>query len=206
MSSLTQKATILSVGLVLGVSLTIGHTVFADRDNIKAPLPLTELKTFSEVFEKIKTDYVEPVGDSTLLENAIRGMLSGLDPHSNYLDPEAFQELQVGTTGEFGGLGIEVGMEDGFVKVISPIDDTPAQRAGVLSGDLIVRIDDTPVKGLSLSEAVELMPGKPENHPPEFGPGLHVEPGEERAAHGVSPVCGRAFLRRRISQATPKRS
>ena len=161
MSSLTQKATILSVGLVLGVSLTIGHTVFADRDNIKAPLPLTELKTFSEVFEKIKTDYVEPVGDSTLLENAIRGMLSGLDPHSNYLDPEAFQELQVGTTGEFGGLGIEVGMEDGFVKVISPIDDTPAQRAGVLAGDLIVRIDDTPVKGLSLSEAVELMRGKP---------------------------------------------
>ena len=161
MSSFTQKATILSAGLVLGISLTIGHTVFADRDTLKAPLPISELKTFSEVFEKIKTDYVEPVGDSTLLENAIRGMLSGLDPHSNYLDPDAFQELQVGTTGEFGGLGIEVGMEDGFVKVIAPIDDTPAQQAGILSGDLIVRIDETPVKGLSLNEAVDLMRGKP---------------------------------------------
>ena len=161
MSSFTQKASFLSVGLVLGISLTIGHTVFADRDSLKAPLPISELKTFSEVFEKIKTDYVEPVGDSTLLENAIRGMLSGLDPHSNYLDPDAFKELQVGTTGEFGGLGIEVGMEDGFVKVISPIDDTPAQKAGIISGDLIVRIDETPVKGLSLSEAVELMRGKP---------------------------------------------
>lgn len=160
-SSFPQKITLLSVGLVLGVSLTIGHAVFADKDAAKAPLPLNELKTFSEVFEKIKTDYVEPVGDSTLLENAIRGMLTGLDPHSSYLDPEAFQELQVGTTGEFGGLGIEVGMEDGFVKVITPIDDTPAQKADIKTGDIIVRIDDTPVKGLSLNEAVELMRGKP---------------------------------------------
>lgn len=162
MPSFPKKASYLSLGLVLGVSLTLGHSVLADRDaSPKAPLPISELKTFSEVFEKIKTDYVEPVGDSTLLENAIRGMLSGLDPHSSYLDPDAFQELQVGTSGEFGGLGIEVGMEDGFVKVISPIDDTPASRAGIKTGDLIVRIDETPVKGLSLSEAVELMRGKP---------------------------------------------
>lgn len=161
MNSFSQKVTVLSVGLVLGVSLTIGHTVFADKDPPKTPLPLKELRTFSEIFEKIKTDYVEPVGDSALLESAIRGMLSGLDPHSTYLDAEAFQELQVGTTGEFGGLGIEVGMEDGFVKVISPIDDTPAQHAGVLAGDLIVRIDETPVKGLTLNEAVNLMRGKP---------------------------------------------
>jgi len=161
MTSFTQKATILTTGLFLGVSLTIGHTVFAERENVKAPLPLTELKTFSEVFEKIKTDYVEPIGDSALLENAIRGMLTGLDPHSSYLDAEAFKELQVGTTGEFGGLGIEVGMEDGFVKVIAPIDDTPAQLIGIKTGDLIVRIDETPVKGLSLGDAVELMRGKP---------------------------------------------
>ncbi len=161
MSSLSQKATLLSTGLILGVSLTIGHTVFADRESVKAPLPLTELKTFSEVFEKIKTDYVEPIDDSTLLENAIRGMLTGLDPHSTYLDPEAYKELKVGTTGEFGGLGIEVGMEDGFVKVITPIDDTPAQLAGIKTGDLIVRINETPVKGLSLGDAVELMRGKP---------------------------------------------
>jgi carboxyl-terminal processing protease len=101
------------------------------------------------------------VADSALLENAIRGMLSGLDPHSAYLDQEEFKELQVGTSGEFGGLGIEVGMEDGFVKVIAPIDDTPAQRAGIQAGDLIIRLDDTPVKGLTLNEAVKLMRGKP---------------------------------------------
>lgn len=154
---------ILSLGLVMGVSLTIGHGVFAQRDAAKGgvPLPLDEMRTFTEVFGKIKSDYVEPTEDSSLLENAIRGMLTGLDPHSSYLDAEAYRELQVGTTGEFGGLGIEVGMEDGFVKVISPIDDTPAQRAGVKAGDLIIRIDETPVKGLSLNEAVKLMRGKP---------------------------------------------
>ncbi|MCC7412175.1 MAG: S41 family peptidase [Gammaproteobacteria bacterium] len=124
-------------------------------------LPLEELRTFTEVFAKIKNDYVEQVSDKQLLESAIKGMLSGLDPHSAYLDPEAFKGLQEGTTGEFGGLGIEVGMEDGFVKVISPIDDTPAQSAGVKAGDLIIRLDDTPVKGMSLNDAVKLMRGKP---------------------------------------------
>jgi carboxyl-terminal processing protease len=109
----------------------------------------------------VKADYVEPVEDKKLLENAIRGMLSGLDPHSSYLDKDEFKELQEGTTGEFGGLGIEVGMEDGFVKVISPIDDTPASRAGVKAGDLIIRLDDTPVKGMSLNDAVKMMRGKP---------------------------------------------
>lgn len=152
---------VLSLGIIIGISLTIAHVVLAERDGPKAPLPLRELKTFTEIFEKIKTDYVEPVGDNSLLENAIRGMLSGLDPHSTYLDPDAFKELQVGTSGEFGGLGIEVGMEDGFVKVIAPIDDTPAQRAGVKAGDLIIRIDDTPVKGMSLTDAVNMMRGKP---------------------------------------------
>src|SRR5690606_28362130 len=96
-----------------------------------------------------------------LLKNAIRGMLAGLDPHSAYLDPDDFANLQESTAGEFGGLGIEVTMEDGFVKVVSPIDDTPAQRAGVLPGDLIIRIDDKPVKGMELSEAVTLLRGKP---------------------------------------------
>jgi carboxyl-terminal processing protease len=151
-----------SLGVVLGVTLTINHSVQADKQVAAAtPLPLDELRTFSEVFGKIKSDYVETTEDSALLEHAIKGMLSGLDPHSAYLDPEAYKELQVGTTGEFGGLGIEVGMEDGFVKVISPIDDTPAQRAGIQSGDLIIRIDETPVKGLSLNDAVKLMRGKP---------------------------------------------
>jgi carboxyl-terminal processing protease len=124
-------------------------------------LPLDELRTFSEVFGRIKSDYVEPADDRTLLESAIRGMLSGLDPHSSYLNKEEYRELQVGTTGEFGGLGIEVGMDNGFVKVISPIDDTPAARAGLKAGDLISRIDDRPVKGMSLNEAVNMMRGKP---------------------------------------------
>jgi carboxyl-terminal processing protease len=113
------------------------------------------------VFGRIKNDYVVDVDDEELIENAIRGMLSGLDPHSAYLDAEQFTELQVGTTGQFGGLGIEVGMENGFVKVIAPIDDTPAQRAGVKAGDLVIRLDDTPVKGMTLNEAVKIMRGEP---------------------------------------------
>ncbi len=152
---------ILSLGLALGVSLTIGQGVFANRDEGVAPLPLKELRTFTDVFANIKGNYVEDVDDRTLIDNAVRGMLSGLDPHSTYLDSDDYQDLQVGTSGEFGGLGIEVGMEDGFVKVIAPIDDTPAQRAGVMAGDTIVRLNDTPVKGLTLKEAVDIMRGKP---------------------------------------------
>ncbi len=158
----TRNFLILTLGLVMGISISVGHSVFAEREKpAVASLPLDELRTFTEVLNKIKTDYVEPVDDKTLLQNAIRGMLSGLDPHSAYLDADAFKDLQVSTTGEFGGLGIEVGMEDGFVKVISPIDDTPAQQAGIQAGDLIIRIDDTPVKGLTLGEAVNRMRGKP---------------------------------------------
>ncbi len=126
----------------------------------KAPLPLDELRTFAEVLDRIKSAYVEPVDDKTLLENAIKGMLSNLDPHSAYLEPEDFQELQESTSGEFGGLGIEVGAEDGFVKVVSPIDDTPASKAGIQPGDLIVKIDGQPTKGISLMEAVDKMRGK----------------------------------------------
>ncbi|MBT8446444.1 MAG: S41 family peptidase, partial [Gammaproteobacteria bacterium] len=126
----------------------------------KEPLPLNELRVFTEVFAKIKRDYVEEVDDRELLEDAIRGMLAGLDPHSSYLDEDAYQGLQEGTTGEFGGLGIEVGTEDGFIKVITPIDDTPAARAGIQAGDLIIRLDDTPVKGLNLEQAIERMRGK----------------------------------------------
>jgi carboxyl-terminal processing protease len=124
-------------------------------------LPLEEIRTFTEVFAKVKNDYVEPVDDRTLLESAIRGMLEGLDPHSAYLDQEAYRDLQEGTSGEFGGLGIEVGVEDGFIKVIAPIDDTPAYRAGVKAGDLIIRLDDTPVKGMPLNDAVDMMRGNP---------------------------------------------
>ncbi len=124
-------------------------------------LPLEDLRKFTEVFSRIKAAYVEEIDDQTLLENAIKGMLSGLDPHSTYLGPKAFEELEESTTGEFGGLGIEVGMEDGFIKVIAPIDDTPAEEAGVKAGDLIIKLGDQPVKGMSLEEAVNVMRGKP---------------------------------------------
>ncbi|PVZ10309.1 MULTISPECIES: S41 family peptidase [unclassified Pseudomonas] len=126
----------------------------------KDPLPLDELRTFAEVMDRIKAAYVEPVDDKTLLENAIKGMLSNLDPHSAYLGPEEFAELQESTSGEFGGLGIEVGVEDGFVKVVSPIDDTPASRAGIQAGDLIVKINGQPTRGASMNEAVDRMRGK----------------------------------------------
>lgn len=129
-------------------------------DQNAAPLPLDELRTFAEVMDRIKAAYVEPVTDKELLENAIKGMLSNLDPHSAYLDPKAFAELQESTSGEFGGLGIEVGTEDGFIKVVSPIDDTPASKAGIHPGDLIVKIDGKPTKGQSMMEAVESMRGK----------------------------------------------
>ncbi|WP_460232077.1 S41 family peptidase [Aurantivibrio plasticivorans] len=122
-------------------------------------LPLDDLRTFAKVFNHIRTGYVEDVTDSALLEYAIKGMLTELDPHSAYLDSSSFEDLQVNTTGEFGGLGIEVGMENGFVKVISPIDDTPAARAGVEAGDLIIKLDEKPVKGMSISEAVDNMRG-----------------------------------------------
>lgn len=137
-----------------GIGLQLSH---GDDEN----LPLDEIRTFTEVFSKIKNDYVEEVDDRKLLEDAIRGMLAGLDPHSTYLDRESYKELQEGTTGEFGGLGIEVGMENGFVKVIAPIDDTPAKKAGIEAGDLIIKLDDTPVKGLSLNDAISRMRGKP---------------------------------------------
>jgi carboxyl-terminal processing protease len=157
---------ILFLGIMLGVFVGTCGSVFADRDNAEVAtdteaLPFEDLRTFTEIFGRIKRDYVEPVSDKKLLEDAIRGMLSGLDPHSAYLIAEEYQELKEGTTGQFGGLGIEVTMENGFVKVVSPIDDTPAQRAGIKTGDLIVRLDDQPVKGMSLNDAVKIMRGEP---------------------------------------------
>ncbi|SEG79250.1 S41 family peptidase [Marinobacterium lutimaris] len=158
-------ASVKRTSLLLGLSATLALPVTAwsqepEGSEPQATLPLEELRMFAEVYGRIKDAYVEPVDDKTLLEDAIRGMLSGLDPHSSYLEPEAFENLQVHTSGEFGGLGIEVGQEDGFVRVIAPIDDTPAQRAGIKAGDLIIKLDDTPVQGMPLNEAVELMRGE----------------------------------------------
>jgi carboxyl-terminal processing protease len=149
------------VGVFAGVALSLNFSAVAQRDAGKFPLPVDELRAFAEVFGAIKSGYVETVEDKKLITEAINGMLTGLDPHSAYLDQEAFKELQVGTQGEFGGLGIEVGMEDGFVKVVSPIEDTPAFRAGLKPGDLIIKLDETPVKGMTLNDAVKRMRGKP---------------------------------------------
>ncbi|MBU0807836.1 MAG: S41 family peptidase [Gammaproteobacteria bacterium] len=150
----------LAVTLLGSTAAVAAPTVAPATANDSAPLPLDELRTFAEVMDRIKSAYVEPVSDKTLLENAIKGMLSNLDPHSAYLEPEAFRDLQESTSGEFGGLGIELGSEDGFLKVVSPIDDTPASAAGIQPGDLIVKINGQPTKGLSLMEAVEKMRGK----------------------------------------------
>src|SRR5690606_34209611 len=124
-------------------------------------IPLEELRKFAEVFDRIKRAYVEPVDDKTLLNNAIKGMLSGLDPHSAYLEPTAFEELQEATSGQVGGLGLEVGMEDGSVRVMSPIDDTPAPPAGIEAGALITQLDERPVRGIALTEGVSLTRGRP---------------------------------------------
>ena len=158
-SKLKKFALILS-GAIIGILISINLPVFADKTK-STNLPIDELRTFAEVFGKIKSDYVEPVEDKRLINEALNGMLSGLDPHSTFLDKDSFKEMQQGTSGEFGGLGIEVGMEDGFVLVISPIEDTPAYNAGLKSGDLIMKLDSTSVKGLTLNEAVKLMRGKP---------------------------------------------
>ena len=157
----TRYFLVLSLGVFIGVGITIERSVLAERKEATQPLPLEDLQVFSEVFGKIKSDYVEDVDDTRLLQDAIQGMLSGLDPHSAYLDPESFNEVRIGTEGQFGGLGIEVTMENGFVKVVAPIDDTPAHKAGMKSGDLIIRLDNTPVKGMTLNEAVRVMRGKP---------------------------------------------
>ena len=159
-----MKQSLAAVLFVASLGFGVGMVPAAESNEdgeASSGLPLDELRVFAEVFGRIKQDYVEPVDDRKLLNYAIEGMLSGLDPHSAYLDEDDYREIRVGTSGEFGGLGIEVGMENGFVKVISPIDDTPAQRAGVRSGDLIIRLDGQPVKGMTLDEAVKQMRGKP---------------------------------------------
>ena len=163
MSKQFKTVLVLVFGIFVGVSVSLTSSVLAEKKEAEesAGLPLNELRNFSDIFARIKSDYVEEVDDKTLLENAIRGMLTGLDPHSTYLNNEEYKELKIGTTGKFGGLGIQVGMEDGFVKVISPIDDTPAFRAGLEAGDLIIRLDDKSVKGMTLNDAVKIMRGEP---------------------------------------------
>ena len=160
MRSKLQKVGFVFIGLVAGILVSVHYSAVAQKEGA-GPLPIEELRAFADVFNAVKQGYVEPIEDKRLITHAISGMLSNLDPHSSYLDADAFKDLQVSTQGEFGGLGIEVGMEDGFVKVVAPIEDTPAWRAGVKAGDLIVKLDDTPVKGMTLNDAVKRMRGKP---------------------------------------------
>jgi carboxyl-terminal processing protease len=155
-----KNISLISLGVIAGVAASMQFDAIAQK-RASAPLPLEELRQLSDVFGLIKSDYVEPVEDKKLLTEAISGMVSSLDPHSAYLDQKAFKELKEGTMGKFVGLGIEVGMEDGFVKVVSPIEDSPAYRAGIKAGDLITRLDTTPVKGMTLDEAVKKMRGEP---------------------------------------------
>jgi carboxyl-terminal processing protease len=154
-----KVAGLLTLGAVAGALTTIQLQAYAR--NSLAPLPLEELQQLAAVFGMVKSDYVEPVDEKKLISDAISGMVAGLDPHSQYFDKKTFKEFREGTTGRFVGVGIEIGMEDGLVKVVSPIEGSPAFRAGLKSGDLITKIDDTAVKGLSMDQAVKRMRGEP---------------------------------------------
>ncbi len=154
------KIVLVIIPLITAAQLLATETSNSEVDpSLPARLPLNELRVFAEAFDRVSSAYVEEIDDRTLLENAIKGMLSQLDPHSAYLDRSSFSDLRETTTGNYGGLGLEVGMDDGFIKVITPMDDTPADKAGIESGDLIIQLNDEPVKGMSLSEAIENMRG-----------------------------------------------
>src|SRR6185436_8667841 len=159
-----RKTPLLLIGAATGAVLTVmatqPRTVF-DLSSARAATvdAYRQLTLFGDVFEQVRSDYVERPDDSKLIESAIKGMLAGLDPHSSYMDAKSFRDMQVDTRGEFGGLGIEVTMEDGLIKVVSPIDETPAAKAGIMANDIISHIDDEPVQGLTLNQAVEKMRG-----------------------------------------------
>jgi carboxyl-terminal processing protease len=150
------------------LSLVISTTCLAEGPKVTGPdaglLPLEDLRTFTRVYDHVRNGYVDQIDDATLLEFAIKGMIAELDPHSAYLDKEAFADLQASTSGEFGGVGLEVSIEEGFIKVITPIDDSPSARAGLMSGDVITRINDKPIKGMDLNKAINMMRG-PKNSP-----------------------------------------
>src|SRR3974390_3394700 len=159
-----RKTSLIFLGALAGVAATLlltqPHTsLMGAAARAGASDTYRELNLFGDVFERVRADYVEKPDDSKLVESAINGMLAGLDPHSSYMDPKSFRDMQVQTRGEFGGLGIEVTMEDGLVKVVAPIDDTPAAKAGVMANDIITHLDDEAVQGLTLNQAVDKMRG-----------------------------------------------
>ncbi len=160
MYALFKKFGLMTSGILIGILISLNFTAVAAKLGV-SELPVEDLRVFAEVFGKVKSDYVEPVEDKKLINEALTGMLQGLDPHSAYMDKEAYHDLQVGTQGEFGGLGIEVTMEDGLVKVVTPIEDSPAYKVGLQSGDLVMKLDDKQVRGMTLNDAVKIMRGKP---------------------------------------------
>jgi carboxyl-terminal processing protease len=150
---------LIGLGVVAGVAASFQFSAYAQKD-LGTPLPLDELRQLADVYGLIKSDYVEPVEDKKLLSEAIGGMVASLDPHSSYLDQKAYREMKESVQGKFVGVGIEVASEDGYVKIVAPIEDTPAHKAGIKSGDLITRIDNVPVRNMSLDEAIKRMRGK----------------------------------------------
>ena len=160
MGNKAKSMGLVGLGVVAGVALTVQVSAWAQKGEA-SPLPLDELRQLADVFGLIKSDYVVPVEDKKLLSDAIGGMVAALDPHSVYLDQKSYREMRESVQGKFVGVGIEVAAEDGYVKIVSPIEDSPAYRAGIKAGDLITRIDNVPVKGLSIDEAIKKMRGKP---------------------------------------------
>src|SRR6266702_3862936 len=160
-----RKTPLILLGAAAGAALTLLATqprlafVGASARAAAGADTYRQLNLFGDVFERVRADYVEKPDDGKLIESAVNGMLNALDPHSSYMDAKSFRDMQVQTRGEFGGLGIEVTMEDGLVKVVAPIDDTPASRAGIMANDIITHLDDEPVQGLTLNQAVEKMRG-----------------------------------------------
>jgi carboxyl-terminal processing protease len=167
-------ALVLTIGIVAGFGLSVGHTVKAEReiesepkphsaanaDSGNAPVPWQDARLLAEVLEHVRREYVERISDQELIEAAIRGMIADLDPHSAFLDPEQFDEIRISTTGEYSGVGIEVALENGVVKVVNPIEDTPAFRAGVLAGDRILAVDGVPVNAENLNDTIDRMRGR----------------------------------------------
>src|SRR5512138_3132192 len=163
-SRMMRKTSLILLGAAAGVAVTLITTqpriVFdAARAQAAAADTYRQLSLFGDVFERVRADYVEKPDDGKLIESAINGMLAGLDPHSSYMDGKSYRDMQVQTRGEFGGLGIEVTMEEGLIKVVAPIDDTPAAKAGIMANDIITHLDDEAVQGLTLNQAVEKMRG-----------------------------------------------
>ena len=155
-----EKFGLITSGIIIGLMISLNIPALAAKLGV-SELPIDDLRVFAEVFGKVKSDYVEPVEDKKLIDEALTGMLQGLDPHSAYMDKDAYKDLQAGTQGEFGGLGIEVSMEDGLVKVVTPIEDSPAYKVGLQAGDLIMKLDEEQVRGMTLNDAVKIMRGKP---------------------------------------------